>query len=542
MSKFITNRRELMKMLGGVTAGAGLLLSPAGMLLEAMTRGVYGRAMAQAGGIRPRKWIDMRFDHAPPRWVYDLFLTPYAGGAPFVANDHLGTRYVATGRRYTDVEYKTVSMKGINVPWLWQYNVPAANGPDRSMAPLLDNMLQMRGVMVGNPDHLGACKLHYRPLGALQTLSALSADSSTAPIAALYYQAFGFEFGSTANKSPVRLEGRNLIESLLSPFISQSSSAFKTARGDLKTYLAAARDVFAGDLTGKNPGHGIAVEAQNSSVLLFETTFGDLTVVWNQLFNKYADLINRAFDPTKIMIGINDLPIGITPPRSKHYQYASVLVTNADLRTIIGANTTMTAHMAQSFAIAEFVMSRNLSDSLTLSMGKIDNLNISGTSTQSDPDEHFTGKMPSLLVNTYMARAHAACLLELIDQLKSPAINCFDETVINFSGEFNRRPRVDGFGSDHNYEGGNYTLLSGCIDGPKVIGNIKANSGEAVYSGTYGYGAPIATLGGQQLDLGYCSASIATMLRTPSPVSARSSVLREERGKIVPIIANAKNV
>ncbi len=307
MSKFSANRRELMKMLGGVTAGTGLIASPAGMLLEAMTRGVFGRAIAQTGGLTPRKWIDMRFDVSPPRWVYDLFLTPYAGGAAFQANPQVGTRYVEANGRYTDVEYATVTMRGIKVPWLWKYPVPAANGGERSMAPLLDNLLQMRGVFVGNPDHTAAMKLHYRPLGAQQTLSALSADSSTAPIAALYFGVRGFEFGSNANNSPIRLSGTNLINSLLAPFISQSSQNFKNARSDLRTYLRTARNAFAADLKGKNPGHAISVEAQKSSHELFETSFGDLTVVWDQLYNKYVSLIDRAFDPNRVMEGINDM-------------------------------------------------------------------------------------------------------------------------------------------------------------------------------------------------------------------------------------------
>ena len=544
MSGSRSNRRDLLKILGGVTAGVGLLDSPFGMLLEAMTRGSYGRAIAQAAGIAPRKWIDLRFDGSPPRWVYDLFLTPYTGGAAYVPNPQVGTKYVATNGRYTEVEYETVTMNGIKVPWLWQFTVPAAGGGDRSMAPLLSNMLQIRGVNIGNPDHSAAQQLHYRPLGAQQTVSALSADPSEAPLAALYFNASSFQFGSMANKSPIMLSGANLISSLLTPFISQSSASFKTNRANLKTYMDAARTAFATELTAKNPAHAISVDAQRSSQELFESTFGDLAVVWADLFNKYQDLVTRAFDPTKVMAGINDLPIGITTTRSLHYRSNDTLVTNEDLRTMVQAATTRANNtMAQSFALAEFVMSKNLSDSLTLGMGSIVGLNVNGATVNHNPDEHFTGRMPSLLLNTYLARAHAACLLEFIDRLKSPAIAAWGETVINVSGEFNRRPRADGTGADHAHEAGSYTLYSGCVSGPKIIGNIKATNGENPYPGTWGFCAPIPTLGGQALDAGYASASIATMLRTPSPLTARSSVPEEDaNGKIVPKIELAKIV
>jgi hypothetical protein len=118
----------------------------------------------------------------------------------------------------------------------------------------------------------------------------------------------------------------------------------------------------------------------------------------------------------------------------------------------------------------------------------------------------------------------------------------FDDTIINVSGEFNRRPRTDGSGSDHNWEGANYTMYSGCFAGPKIVGNIRASTGETGYVGTWGFGAAIAEIGNRALDLGHVSASIATMIRVPSPITAVSTVVEENTsGKIVPIIPNGTN-
>jgi uncharacterized protein (DUF1501 family) len=146
-------------------------------------------------------------------------------------------------------------------------------------------------------------------------------------------------------------------------------------------------------------------------------------------------------------------------------------------------------------------------------------------------DEHFTGKMPSLLVNSYLARAHAACLLELIRQLGAKGI--FKDTVINCSGEFNRSPRNNGTGSDHGFRGASLAIYSGAINGPIVIGNVAANAPDPNHSGTWGQGAGIAALGGQALDVGHAGATIAALLRVESPLTSRRSVVDEKTDNVI---------
>ena len=97
------SRRHFLRVAGAGIGGYGVLASPAAMLLEAMTRGLFGRAFAQGTGVSPRNWVDIRLDGAPPRWLFDLFLTPYDNQNTFVSGG-FGTRYVASGGRYTAVE------------------------------------------------------------------------------------------------------------------------------------------------------------------------------------------------------------------------------------------------------------------------------------------------------------------------------------------------------------------------------------------------------------------------------------------------------
>ncbi len=542
MSSSRPNRRDILKVLGGVTAGAGLLDTPFGLLLEILTRGVYGQALAAEAGVNPRTWIDLRFEGAPPRWVYDLFLDPYKATGTFVPSTGFGNRFVGNGTIYNEVQYSTILRNGINVPWIWQFPVPTANGGTRPMTDLLPYMLQLRGVTTSTPDHNASMALHYRPLGAKQSVTALSGDNSKLPLPAVFYAINNFQFGSLASKSPVMADGANLISSLLAPFISSSSASFKSGRTALNTYLTAARSALVTEAGARNPLNAVSAQAQKDAYDLFNRSFGDISVVWNTLLAKYTALINQAIDPSTPLAGINDKPVGVSGTRTAAYEYNGTPLTNADLRTIIQPSTatkpTSISNMAASFAIAEFVATRDLSTSMSLGMGTFNGLNINGVSTVHNRDEHFTGKFASILINSYWARAHAACLLELIDRLGTK----WNETIINVSGEFNRSPRTDGSGSDHNYQGANYTFYSGAIKGPAVVGNIKKSTGNAGYTGTWGFGAPIDELSSQQLTLGHGAATIATMLRVPSPITAVSGVVSETAGEIKPIIPNGKNV
>lgn len=540
------SRRDFLTLTGGALGGSALLNSPAGLLLESLTRGLYSTAMAQAAGVTPRKWVDFRLDGAPPRWVFDLFLTPYTATCPYVHNRQVGTKFVLNGQNVAvDVEYKTVARHGINVPWVWQFPVPKAGGGTRPMAELLTYLLHVRGVNAANPAHGGAQALHYRPLGALQTITALSADHSTAPIPAIYSSVSSYQFGSLAAKSPVRLGAANLIQELLTPFLAGASATYKNNAQTLKTYLTAANRALGNHAKANSPRQEVPILAQNSARELFERSFGDLTLTWDTLLAKYTDLVKRAFDPTVEMVGINDNPIGVSGTRDETHRVDSQIVTASDMRTLV-QSTTNSPQVARAFALAEFVLVNNLSDSITIGLGGISGIKVqtaASTSTMNHSnDEHFTGKMATLLLNTYWAKAQAACMLELIDRLK--AAGMFGNTVMNISGEFNRRPRTSGIGADHGQEATTYSFYSGAIKGPYVVGNIRTElANQTEYTGTWGYGAPITTMGGLTMDLASTAASIATMLRTPSPVTARATFLKEnDDGTIAPKIELAKNV
>ncbi len=530
-------RREMLK-LAGIGGGAVVATcSPLRNLISSILDGVFLKAYGQEMGMTPRNWVDFRLDSAPPRWVYDLILNP-EGSSQFVANPHVGTKYVG-GSTYDSVEYANYRFGNIHLPWMWQFNLPKADGSMRPMTELLANFMNIRGISVGNPGHVGARQLHYSPIGASQSIPALAADVSRAPLPAVSYNAAQFNFSSVANRSSVNVTGTNLITSLMNGFVSNGSANLKDQRKQVQDYLNAVRAEINRSAIAAHPAAAAAGQAVLSAQELMMRAFGDLGAVWTQLLGKYRGLITRAFDPNFEMAGINDKAIGIAvADRDASYEMDNVLVTNADLRSLIRAQSSV-GNMAEAFALAEFVLTRGLSSSMTLGIGNVTGLQMGNTVRSLSKDEHFTGKMVSLIANTYFARAHAACMLEFMDQLK--AANLFSNTVINVSGEFNRSPQNSGFGSDHGEQGGSLALYSGCIGSPIIIGNIRADSPVANHTGTWGFGAGINMLGGQRLDLGHSGATIAALLKTASP-SARSPLVREVNGRIEPLIETGKIV
>jgi hypothetical protein len=519
------SRRQFLQEMGAFSSGAAFLNSPLGLFLSSIIGSALTRNMALAQGINPRRYVNIQNATAPPRWMFDLMINAY-GTANTLAlgNGMLGTRYVANGGRYTDVEYRTVLLNGIRVPWIWQYNVPKAGGGTRPMKDLIPNMLVLQGITTGNPGHPGSQSLHFRPAGATRTLGALSADFSNAYIPAINLTAQSFLFVSLKGKSAVPVPSNgNMLQTLLNPFLSQASQSFKDMRNNvnLKAALNDARTAMDSVAQSDHLSANALIESQKSAEQLINGGFGDLATQWSTLLAKYEDIVQRAIKA--VIPGINDLPVGDATPatRGKTYDLTDQTVKFADLRELMNSATLGVSRLAQQFAITEYVLKNDLSYSVTMSPGSMIGMKTGAglnTIANHGVDEHSTGKMPSLLINSLVYMAYAGCMLELIDQLKTKGI--WDDTLIDMGGEFNRSARVDGTGSDHGYLGKSVALYSGGFNGPLVVGNIRAQTG----SSAWGMGATVTQLG-RQLQMNDMAATISYLLRTPSPITSATSLV-----------------
>jgi hypothetical protein len=529
------SRRNFLSLLGKATA-LPLMQSPVQILIESIVMGATQRAYAEAQGLSPRRLLHILHEGAPPRWGYDLFLTPYA--TDFKANKTVGTRFSADGK---SVLYSTVARKGLNVPHMWQFNVPKVGGGTRPMDDLLSNMLCLRGINVANPAHGGAQAAQSVPNGATQSISALAGDPSTSPIPAVSAGLSEFRYLSKSAKSAVSIASSgNMLSTLLNPFIRKDLGGFTIKRESLASALDASIKALNISAESQHPQANVLTSSLNSAKELLSEGFGNLDQTWSDLLNKYLLLIQQSVSPTNQYVGINDKEI-LSDGSPIYTMNTMPIDAGTDLRTMI-TNKTACDLVAQHFAMAEYVLTNNLSYSVSIGTAGLTNLLINADAKfKQKYDEHQTGAMASLISNAYLNVAYSACLLELIDQLKAHGM--FEETVIVSGSEFGRSPHGDGFGSGHGYSGGCSVIYSGALQAsPMVLGNIYTDRIQDVDdAGTWGFGAPVAELG-KALSLGNWASTIAGLLRVPSPNSASTPVIVETQGVFKPTIELAKQI
>jgi hypothetical protein len=528
------------------------------VLGETIIQSLINRAVAAQAGVQPlKKWVDFMYIGAPPNWHYDLFLLNDPNDANnLMANKMVsnwyGARTINKKTVYCDPIYKTRSVKvgnkTLTVPEIWGAQVPTSGSGTRPMTDLLPHLLSIRGISTGNATHSGNQTLHYLAPGSSVSLPALGAALAKSPIPAVYTVTNGFSYRSKTSKSAVRMVSNgNYIKMLLEPFLSKTDvSQIKNGEALVQSDLNRLREALASKSTNLHPENRVAQESLKGARELIQRQFGDLSVLWNSLVGKYSDLIKRSFQ-TKVP-GLNDQPVGL--PLSERTQgdptYTIVdrtkdyLITTEDLNTLITEQTTV-FNMAESFALAEFILLNNLSDSVSLQLSVVSGINIPGiTGPQNiSYDQHFVGSVPGILINNLTAIAYASCLLEFIQTLGP---DLWKNVVLNCSGEMVRNPDPSGRGSDHSASA-NMTLFSGAITEPIVVGNILKNGTQAGYPGTWGTAGPVKDLNNEPVQLTHAHNTAAVLLGLPAPIAARPSlVVMKSDGTVVQAVADGKIV
>lgn len=515
MKKKYSRREALIGAVGGVCA-----LGPLQVLVANMLGGMVNKAYAEASGITPRNYVYIYLGGGPQRWVWDPLLA-FDDPSKIVTNPGLITKFIADGAgNYTSGEYATTLQKGANMPWLWQYDIPTSAGPTVPMNSLMDSMLVMLGIDVNNPAHTGATHEAYFPLGIPNSLTSLSADVSSAPIPHISINGRASMFKSKKGKTGIYTSARrSALEDLLSPFTLSQSSSFQLEKNKIDAELRKVASNFSKYARKAHPGAVSLLPNKSNAEELMIKSFGNLTTVYLTLYNKYRDLINIITDPfVQNLAGISDRQVGPD----------SVLLDSVKVGTLNG--------IAGRFAMTEFLILNKLTQSITFNATNF---------SQSDPnlvrfnhDSHSEDALVNTLSTTFFNLAMGACLNELKSQFTTAGV--YDDTLIHISGEFNRNPRADGSGNDHGYKNGSSTFFSGAIKKFQVIGNTSINSGSNSHPGTYGVKASNPVYG--ELNLGHVAASVATMLKTASPVTSNPSLVEEKNGEITSLLGLPKLV
>ena len=530
----LQNRREFLKLFGLATAAAS---SPVEIFLDILVSCLVNRASAKASSTKDTcKYILIQQAGAPPRWMFDLFLNPYGNNPMSKVMDNGSVASELTlsrdSERYVGTRYATHKVKGINAPLIWTHDVANRMGSRVPLSDLMDNMIVLQGVDALNPGHIPAQRLMNRPL-TRYSIDGILADQAHMPFSGIGLGSSHLDFKSAKGKRAKQYKAEANIVDLL-------SEAFEAGIGDIhqkysKEIDQAVAKLNRGIASVKLGGRSVNFD-QKSAKNLMLGEIKKIKRVYPSLFNKYNRIITETVRISQNLKGYTDRSIGKMEGRAEDVRYLlgkNITVNDMDMRrTLIGANI---PELAKQFALAEYIITNNLTATTSLNVNSLE-VKINGKEFVIANDQHKTGVIASVLYSTLYYRIMSACMLGLIDGLKSTPYkgsNMFNHTVIRSGGEFGRLPKKDSSGSDHAPWSSNTMLLSGMIKKPIVAGQIRKDgaSVEGGFRGIYGgsYGAGGSLKHGETATTGHVVSSIATMLDVPAPSANHPTLLVKDQ-------------
>lgn len=542
-------RREFLAWMTAAT-GASMGLDPISTIINAVSSKAISQAFAEnIAKTEIMKYCLIQEYGAPPRQFFDLFLNPNGESIDF--HPMMSNAYSASGGKYTEGRFLTTEKKGYTVPHLWNLKTSAGGRP---IAQLLDNMLTVQGVYGLNFSHNFNAAMMTQPVPGGPSLGGLAADFSNAQLGAV---AVGHSLSIYAYKSP---KGKTILQSSSSG-VNQAHNLFVPFKRDIANSMKAKVDSAEDEINAAIKSLNVINQKYNRVMVdhegakaIAKTAIGNYFETWQPLFQKYTNLIKAAFVIDNSLKYIADKPIGVEDrARDKRYSITNGVLANiGDLRNGIASDTTIFM-LAENFATAEFLLTNGYTNSFRMgTTHTMNNTKFNGNRNIVN-DQHYIGYMSGILINNLHYRAYAACLLELIDQLKAKTDPdtgrpIFDDTLIHYGGEFNRNPVYIGhpnqyLGTSHGATGISASFFSGRIQGLQVIGDtVKSHKvGSRDYK-TWGYGARHPDLNNERINYGQMANTVAAMLNVPPLVTASDSVVKREAGKIQPLIRRSQLV
>jgi hypothetical protein len=515
--------------------GVGLITLPYEKLLDAIAKNIITQAhAAEMGTASELFYINYGMIGAPSRYCFDHWIKVNANDPAATVNPFVVTEMQATNGVYDNAVYSTFSYRGLEIPTFFKNQVTTSSGP-KALTGLADNMLVIRGYGTGADGHVLNFINQLIPSSGLPSISGAHADQTQAPFAAVQYpnrfdwSAYSSELGKSIVTSSDSKPAHDFLRAF-KPLQNTKGRDLKNQKRDLFDAAQAKLKSISGNKKAA-ASRGLNLENANKLMKLGLTR---LEAFWPNAMSRYNTIVTTALRETNIP-GLSDKPVvnsrlstdfdvgflGVDPKMTK---------ASYDLRSSLAL--TYTLYMAESFALAEFMIRENLSQ--TIEIGQLDGVMIRdivldrvdvGVNDKSVGvhvcDMHASGRVAALFYSSMYFRALSACILELKTQLSSVASGSgtlWDKTVLQVSSDFGRAARDNGTGSDHGFNQMVTSVISGLIKEPMVIGNIS-NRGpqEGAYSNTQGVRAPIA------------GSNIAGLPTPAMPASAIAAILKIEK-------------
>ncbi|AZZ36090.1 hypothetical protein CIK05_04550 [Bdellovibrio sp. qaytius] len=493
------NGKSRRKFLETASKSLGLVgISPvlSNFIVQTLSSQVLAAGVTNTSGT-DKNYIFFALPGGPPRWFFDLPLTPNGTAAKYTdAFSHKGVGTFVGMQAAGDPQaiykpwYDTVSKYWL--PPVWGSN-PAGG----SFKNCLASAAFIRGVdfEINNHD-LGRLRNQSPIIGGLSIAGLLAEKTSTAfPAAAS--GSISNAFKATKPISPVSLTYNvsatvNPISTVMRYFSGRApveNLAVDQALSEFDKY-ADKNNFIQKSLT----------ESKERSDALVTQGVKTFTDKWQPVYDRYLLKVKEAMSLNNTESFMDTKPI--TPPKMLANGNPDLRTRRADgtfmgdlsdYRKMVNDETTV-ANLAATYATVEILITMGLTQVVTADLGDLRNLvmNEAGGKFSLQMDQHFIGTLVSTIGTTFLYRAIINCTEELVLALKEKGL--FDKTVIQFGAEFNRTAKADGSGSDHGFKGSSVLLISGMIKKTIVLGNIKDDPTSA-YKGTWGMAAPHPLVG-----------------------------------------------
>ena len=525
------SRRNFMKQI----IGSGVIASsPLNMFLLQMMNQMISTGVAHAAGeadvFSDYKFINFFMFGGVPRWYWDLPLQPNGLGDPFTQNKMGITGFVNGVPKYLSTERPVGKFY---LPYIWDSDIPTPSG-SVPMRDLAEHFMTIRGVNLQIDSHFIDAVKQLSPIPGVSLIGTIADNAATPVPAAGNAGAIGFI--SNKGRNFTNISGNSPLSDALNPFIVPANKQLLSQRSQtIEAGIDRVLNAMKGSSSEYHKYLPVTFEDRLNAKNLMKKKFDGLQDQYVSLVVKYESLISRAMTETEFnnqpFLNNLDLKGSKIPEFSLNGEYYAGL----DISRAVAPGV---SSLAASMSIAEYMVKNGYSSCINNTIGE-SAINLAPTGVNSvrstGYDPHGVGSYISLFANSARFKAMAACFQELITQLKSVPVKngtLFDRTIMTLTSDFNRNGRADGSGSDHGWQGSNYTVFSGMITEPTVLGNIKSDSSDQ-YKGTWGTAAGVDGNLGRDTIMGNVISTICTMMDIPSITPNDSSfVMKSSGGKI----------
>jgi hypothetical protein len=558
----LDRRNFLKRMIGG---SLFLAANPLDMFMGNYLAGFLRTGLAHAAGDTATAFSDSVYINFTmvggfPRWFFDNPMTPNGTTDPLVANSMVINRFNTSGSGIVGA-YATTKVGDYYLPYLWASPIPASGGGITNMSQLANSMLIIRGINLNLDSHDLDRSKQVAPLQGGLSLNGIVADQATTPLPSTGFNG-SQAYRSAKGVSYLEMATNDPIKDVMTPFTPPGNSVtnmLSMRSATVETAMDSVLDRMKTLSASKQKYLPSTYQDRLNAKTLMKTSFGDLSQTYQTLVLKYRTLINRSFGDASVKLaGLDD----ITVPGANNdnrFQFNSgannAYYTGADLRKTLTMASSI-ANLAEGMAIAEYMVMNKYSSTVNVALGgwinqPIDSMfNKDTNSTQTNvnfaggTDAHFTGSFVMMYWFSKYYVAVAACMNELITQLKtvpSAQGNLFNQTAISLTSEFNRAPRTDGSGADHGWNACSYTIFTGKLSAPLVVGNTTSTTNQGVI-GSWGLAAPLAEIQGRMADIGNAASTVAAILNITSPTPNDMSFVSVSGNNLVSNLSRTKVV